>query len=146
MASSVTDGDLTTADHAAAERVRRVELVISTLLRVGVLTSLLVVVAGTVMTFVDQPSYLSSPAALDGLIGSNARYPDTLAAVVRGVRAGSGPAVVMAGLLILIATPVLRVAVSIFAFVYQRDRAFVVITSVVLTLLVASFGLGKAGG
>jgi uncharacterized membrane protein len=52
----------------------------------------------------------------------------------------------MAGLLLLIATPVLRVAVSVLAFVYQRDRTFVIITSVVLTLLLASFVLGKAGG
>jgi uncharacterized membrane protein len=42
----------------------------------------------------------------------------------------------MAGLLLLIATPVLRVAVSMLAFVYQRD----------LTLLLTSFVLGKAGG
>jgi hypothetical protein len=34
----------------------------------------------------------------------------------------------------------------VLAFVYQRDRTFVVITSVVLTPLPASFALGKAGG
>jgi uncharacterized membrane protein len=52
----------------------------------------------------------------------------------------------MAGLLLLIATPVLRVAVSILAFVYQRDRAFVAITSIVLALLLTSFVLGRGGG
>ena len=34
-------------------------------------------------------------------------------------------------------------AVSIFAFVYERDPAFVLITSVVLCLLLLSFWLGK---
>ena len=50
------------------------------------------------------------------------------------------------GLLVLIATPVLRVAVSILAFWQEGDRKFVLITSVVLALLLASFLLGKVGG
>lgn len=130
----------------AEDRVRRVETLISVLLRVGVVTSLLIVVAGTVVTFVDHPSYLSSSADLDRLIAPGAEFPHTPAAVVRGLRHGDGPAIVATGLLVLIATPVLRVAVSIFAFVYQRDRTFVVITAVVLALLLLSFGLGHAAG
>lgn len=140
------------ADAAAAaadlddERVRRVELVISVLLRIGVVTSLVIVVAGTVVTFLRHRTYLSSRTALHGLIGAHAEFPHTPTAVVHGVARGDGPAIVIAGLLVLIATPVLRVAVSIFAFVYQRDRTFVVITSFVLALLLASFALGRAGG
>jgi uncharacterized membrane protein len=52
----------------------------------------------------------------------------------------------MAGLLLLIATPVMRVAFSVLVFVYQHDRVFVVITSIVLTLLLVSFVLGRGGG
>jgi uncharacterized membrane protein len=66
--------------------------------------------------------------------------------VVRGIQHSQGRAIVTLGLLLLVATPVLRVAVSVIAFVYQRDRTFVVITSVVLLLLITSFMLGKAGG
>jgi len=51
----------------------------------------------------------------------------------------------MVGLLLLIATPVMRAAVSIFAFVYQHDRTFVIITSVVLAILLLSFALGHGG-
>ena len=36
----------------------------------------------------------------------------------------------------------LRVAVSILAFAIERDRAYVVITSIVLLLLILSFALG----
>jgi uncharacterized membrane protein len=42
------------------------------------------------------------------------------------------------GLLILIATPVARVAFSLFAFSYQRDWTYVVITAMVLALLLYS--------
>jgi uncharacterized membrane protein len=142
--------ELTTSPSAddspgLAERVRRVEIVISVLLRIGVVASLAVVVVGTGLTFWRHPSYVSSHAPLHGLTTGSARFPHTPTAVIRGLRAGDGPAVVMTGLLLLIATPVMRVAVSIFAFVYQRDRTFVIITSVVLTLLLVSFALGRAG-
>jgi uncharacterized membrane protein len=130
----------------AEQRVRKVELAISNLLRIGVGTSLLIVLVGTVITFVHHPHYLSSRHDLLRLTTPGAEFPHSVPSVIRGVEHSQGRALVMAGLLLLIATPVLRVAVSILAFVYQRDRTFVAITSVVLTLLLASFVLGKAGG
>jgi len=54
-----------------------------------------------------------------------------------------GEAVIAAGLLMLIATPVLRVGVSIFIFVFEKDWAFVVTTTFVLGMLILSFFLGK---
>lgn len=133
------------ATDRAEQRVRRVELVISGLLRGGVLISLALVVAGTVVTFVHHPGYLSDKSALDGLTGPGAVFPHTLSAVAQGVARLEGPAIVVLGLLALIATPVLRVAVSIATFAYQRDRTFVAVTSVVLGLLLLSFALGRAG-
>jgi uncharacterized membrane protein len=128
------------------ERVRKVELAISTLLRTGVLTSLLIVLVGTVVTFVHHPRYLSSRRDLVRLTTPGAEFPHSVPSVIHGLEHSQGRALVMAGLLLLIATPVLRVAVSVLAFVYQRDRTFVVITSVVLALLLTSFVLGRAGG
>jgi uncharacterized membrane protein len=52
----------------------------------------------------------------------------------------------MAGVLILIATPIMRVALSVVVFVLEGDRRFVAITSTVLLLLLLSFLLGRAGG
>jgi uncharacterized membrane protein len=48
----------------------------------------------------------------------------------------------MLGLLLLIATPVLRVAVSAIGFALEHDKRFVVITLVVLAVLVGSFAVG----
>lgn len=137
----------TNLDHAdAEERVRKVELAISNLLRIGVGTSLLIVLAGTIVTFVHHPHYLTSRRDLVRLTKPGAEFPHSVPSVIRGIEHSQGRALVMAGLLLLIATPVLRVAISVLAFVYQRDRTFVVITSIVLALLLASFVLGKAGG
>jgi len=52
-------------------------------------------------------------------------------------------AIISLGLLLLIATPVVRVAASIVTFAFERDRLYTVITAVVLALLLFSmFFLG----
>jgi uncharacterized membrane protein len=129
-----------------ADRARSVELLISNLLRIGVVTSLLVIVAGTMVSFIRHPEYLSQPPALQRLTTPGAAFPHTLRDVIHGLREGRGQSVVIVGLLLLIATPVVRVAVSVLGFVYEGDRRYVVITVIVLALLVVSFVLGKAEG
>jgi uncharacterized membrane protein len=48
------------------------------------------------------------------------------------------------GLIVLIATPFVRVAGSLVAFARERDRRYVLITAVVLAVMCASVLLGKA--
>ena len=49
------------------------------------------------------------------------------------------------GLMLLVATPVLRVAVSVIAFGLERDMRYVIITLIVLAILITSFLLGRGG-
>jgi uncharacterized membrane protein len=63
-----------------------------------------------------------------------------------GLITGDAVALMMAGTILLILTPVARVVVSIWAFFVDRDYRFVVVTSIVLfvmvvTLIAAHFGL-----
>ena len=134
----------TAAKNAA--RVRSVELLISNLLRIGVTTSLVLVVIGTVLTFARHPSYTSTPADLQRLTQPGAAFPHTLKDVFDGALHLRGQGVVAIGLLVLLITPVLRVAVAVVAFEYQGDRVYVVLTTTVLLLLLLSFVLGLAGG
>jgi uncharacterized membrane protein len=127
----------------ADARVRKVELVISTLLRTGVVTSVAVILAGLAISFVHHPDYLYNPAEMQRLTRPGAAFPHTLADVAAGCAALRGQAIIAVGLLVLLITPVLRVAVSIFAFIYQRDGLFTLITSIVLVLLLFSFALGR---
>jgi uncharacterized membrane protein len=128
------------------KRVRQVELLISGLLRGGVIISLFVIVLGTGISFVRHPAYRSVPEELQRLTSPGAGFPHSVAQTWEGLKMLRGQSITVVGLLLLIATPVLRVAVSVFAFVYERDRTFVAITLVVLMLLLLSFFLGKAGG
>jgi len=56
-----------------------------------------------------------------------------------------GRGLIQLGLLVLIATPVARVAFSLFAFLYERDWTYVFVTLLVLGLLVYSLFGGHAG-
>jgi uncharacterized membrane protein len=126
------------------EKVRRVELLISNLLRLGVMISLTLVVFGTVVSFVQHPEYLSDRSFFGTSNLPRTAILRSLGEVGAGLKAFQGEAIVTLGILLLIATPVIRVGVSIFAFIYQRDRLYTVITATVFCLLILSFVLGKA--
>lgn len=71
--------------------------------------------------------------------------PHTLAAIWQGLWQGEPEAAIMAGIVILLLTPMLRVAISAIAFALESDWRYVAITLLVLGVLVASFLLGKGG-
>lgn len=118
---------------------QRIENVLGTLLRAGVLLSALVVSIGGAIYLVrhghspvDFRVFRGEPADLRdvrGIIG------DTVALHGRGI--------IQLGLLLLIATPVARVAFSIFGFAQERDRMYVVFTMIVFAILLWSL-LGSA--
>lgn len=115
------------------------ERVISQLLRFGVLSSFVTILIGTALVFFHHPEYFSSSLELLQLTQLGATFPHTLPDVAREMQNLSGQAVVSVGLLLLIATPILRVAVSVLIFIRQRDRVFSLITLLVLLVLLLSF-------
>jgi uncharacterized membrane protein len=104
------------------------------LLRAGVILSAAVAFAGGVWHLIEGGTRLpdlrifrGEPAELRSVTG-----------VLRGVAAGDATALMQLGLLLLIATPVARVALATVAFATQHDRTYVVLTLIVLALLAAS--------
>jgi uncharacterized membrane protein len=73
-------------------------------------------------------------------------FSNSLSSVFYGVVALKPYAIITLGLLILIAIPVMRVAVSVVAFIVERDWLYVAITAFVLLVLLMSFAIGEAGG
>jgi uncharacterized membrane protein len=116
---------------------RRIEQVIGTLLQVGVLLSAAVVVAGGVWLLVDCGS--GSPhyerfRPLDPALR-------TAGGVIASLRHANPESLIQFGLLLLIATPVARVVLSLVAFALQRDRVYVTVTLIVLGVLAYSLAL-----
>ena len=122
-----------------------VDVAISMLLRIGVFLSVAVIAIGIVITFAHHPEYMSSHTSLGQLTATSGQYPNHLIGVIEGVREGKGQAIVMAGLLLLIATPIARVALSIVAFIIERDRLYTMITAAVLLILLIGFVVGLEG-
>lgn len=76
-------------------------------------------------------TFLGEPAHLRSLPG-----------IVRSAVRGEAPAIIQLGLLLLIATPIARVALALAGFYLERDRRYVAISAVVLIILVLSL-LGR---
>ncbi len=115
-------------DPISDDLVRQTELLISGVLRGGVILSAIVILVGIVDFYTRR---------IGGRPVSFA-FAHSLPGVFQDVVRGEPLAIVALGLLILLATPVLRVAVSILAFAVERDGLYVVITSIVLSILLFS--------
>lgn len=126
---------------ATEEQVRRAELAISLVLRIGVTLAAGLALAGIVLVMVHNPSYAHG-ISYHEVIGPNYHFPHTIGQLGRALAAGDGRGYIGLGLVVLIATPVLRVAVAVGVFVLQKDRRMTVVTLVVLVLLVGSFFIG----
>lgn len=129
---------MTTTTPRVSDHV--LEQVVGRMLQLGVLLAAVVVLAGAVALLWHHGSEPVSYVAFSG-------EPDRLrsvAGIVGGAMALRSDAIVQLGLLLLIATPIARVALTLVAFVIQRDRTYVVITLIVLALLLYGLFFGHA--
>ncbi len=65
--------------------------------------------------------------------------------LTEGLRAGSGRAIIFAGIIILFLTPALRLVLSLFSFLAEKDYLYVAITLIVIIIIGTSIYLGYAG-
>ncbi len=65
--------------------------------------------------------------------------------VFAGVMEGKGQAIIQLGIVILIATPILRVVFAVIAFALEKDRLYTLISLIVLFIILASMLTGRIG-
>ena len=113
----------------------KMEIAISRMLRAGVSLAAFVVLVGGILYLWRahgvEPDYrhfhgLPSPA-------------DRISPVLDGVRHLDSRSIIHLGILFLIATPIIRVAFCVFSFTAQRDKLYVAVSGIVLTVLLYSF-------
>lgn len=107
------------------------EQVLGNFLRFGVITAGVVVLAGGILFLLrhaseipDYKVFHGAPIEFRNITGI---IKQTLAVHARGI--------IQLGCLLLIATPVIRVVLSVYGFARQRDWTYVAITLVVLAVL-----------
>ena len=103
--------------------------IIGWILQGGVILSASIILIGLLML-------LLNPAGFS--VSELLSFPHSFDQIWAGLLALHPQAIIALGLMLLIATPVLRVAVSIVAFALERDARFVVITALVLVILLLS--------
>lgn len=113
---------------------QKLGLWISNLLRYGVWIASITVSLGGILYLirhglepVDYQIFHGEPAAFCNPSG-----------IINAVLAGRGQGVIQLGLLILIATPILRVLFSLLFFVQKRDLKYILITALVMGGLIYS--------
>ena len=128
------------------EKVRKVELAISLVLRIGVLVSVLVIAVGLGLMFAHHSAYvpITGHFSYKELTSRSTPFPHTFSGLGRSIAHGEGRGIVVLGVLILILTPVLRVAVGVLSFIYEKDPPMAIVTLYVLAVLVGSFFLAGA--
>lgn len=115
----------------------RVEQGVGNLLRIGVLVAAIVtLVGGTLYLLRDAWSSRSYHVFLGASAGLT-----SIRGILEGVVQFRSEAIIQFGIVLLILTPVARVALSLLGFFRQRDRTYMVVTTIVLVILL----LGLSG-
>ncbi len=110
------------------------EEVIGEVLRAGVTISALTVLGGGILYLVRHGV---APADYRVFRGEPSELK-SVKSIVMLAASGHGRGLIQAGLLMLIATPVVRVAFSVYGFAAEGDRLYTAFTVVVLTILLYS--------
>jgi uncharacterized membrane protein len=108
-----------------------VEQVIGRLLQAGVILASIVVILGGTLLLVRHGAEATTFSVFRG----DSSHLRSVGATFSGALHAEPSGIVQLGLVLLIATPVARVALTLAAFAAQRDRLYVAMTALVLTLL-----------
>jgi len=120
---------------------RKIEEIVADLLCVGVMLSAFVTFIGAVIYLIrhgtghaDYRIFRGEPSDLRSLGG-----------ILHRAYHGNARGIIQLGLVLLIATPVARVAFSIWGFAAEHDRMYTIFTGIVLAILLYSLlGSGSA--
>ncbi|HEX3682512.1 MAG TPA: DUF1634 domain-containing protein [Bryobacteraceae bacterium] len=121
---------------------KAIERLVSVVLRSGVLISAFVVLAGGIYFLIlhgdeiaDYRTFRGEPS-IDRIIGQ----------ILRGAIDLRARSIIQAGILLLLATPIARVVVSLIGFALEPDGKYVAITAIVLAVLLYSLSSGMIAG
>jgi uncharacterized membrane protein len=119
----------------ASEADLKMEIAISRMLRAGVTVAAFVVLVGWTFYLWQAHGVVPDYRHFHGVPSP----ADRLTPVFEGIRHLDSRSIIRLGILLLIATPIMRVAYCVYSFATQKDKVYVLISTVVLTVLLYSF-------
>ncbi|MDR0884924.1 MAG: DUF1634 domain-containing protein [Clostridiales Family XIII bacterium] len=124
--------------YSERELENTIEKRIGLILRFGVGAALIVIILGIILLLANGGA---GGYGVDSH-GDNI-WPTTVSAIGAGIISLKPSAILMLGLGLLVATPFIRVAASIYAYLRIKDVMYTVITSVVFIILIATVIFGN---
>ncbi|HEU4763818.1 MAG TPA: DUF1634 domain-containing protein [Gemmatimonadales bacterium] len=124
-------------DHRQLEGHDPMELLIGNVLRWGVFTAAAVALVGAAVNLASHGLVIADFRRFTGDAATG------VPGILRRVAAHDPLGVMELGVALLIATPIVRVGLSLVGFFRERDRTYVIVTALVLALLVYGLAGGK---
>lgn len=121
-------------DQEQERKIGKVEIMIGRTLRIGMTFSGVLIIGGLLLFLITGDTGYEKNG-----------YPTRIEDILLGFFSFKSYGIILTGLLLLILTPVLRVGVSIIAFLVERDFLYTIITLIVFFILIVSFMIGKGG-
>jgi uncharacterized membrane protein len=118
----------------ASEADQKMEITISQMLRAGVSLAAIVVFVGGFLYMLQAHGVTPDYRHFHGIAGPADRISPLLA--------GGHPdsrSIIRLGILLLITTPIMRVAYCVYGFAAQKDKIYIAVSSIVLAVLLYSF-------
>ncbi len=115
------------------------QTIIGNLLRYGVWISLSVAFIGGIVYLLHHSADIENYSAFHE---NDRNIFEVISAIYQGVIQGNGESLIFFGIILLFLTPVLRVLLSLFSFLLEKDYLYVGITLIVIVIILISVSFG----
>ena len=113
--------------------------IIGKVLRYGVLSALTVtLIGGLILMLKDSQQTVS----FSTFVEKDQNLFVVFQTILDGVKIGNGESIIFLGILLLFLTPALRLLLSLFSFILEKDKMYVVITLIVIAVIILSVSFG----
>ncbi len=115
------------------------QTIIGNLLRYGVWISLSVAFIGGIVYLIHNGNQIEDYSVFKE---NDRNIFEVIVTIYNGAIQGNGESLIFTGIILLFLTPVLRVLLSLFSFLLEKDYLYVGITLIVIMIIIISISFG----
>lgn len=117
----------------------QLQSIIGNVLRYGVLSALTVTLLGGIILLAKDSQQVVS---FSTFVEKDQNLFVVFKTILQGVKEWNGESIIFLGILLLFLTPALRLLLSLFSFILEKDAMYVVITLIVIAVIILSVSFG----
>lgn len=117
----------------------QLQSIIGNVLRYGVLSALTVTLLGGIILLAKDSQQVVS---FSTFVEKDQNLFVVFKTIFQGIKEWNGESIIFLGILLLFLTPALRLLLSLFSFILEKDAMYVVITLIVIAVIILSVSFG----